>query len=109
MKCKQVRVWLSAYDSDELSTTERQMIDRHLAGCVDCSAALAAHRAVREQFALLEHLSVNTEIADETIARIRAEGVRLERPAPSGPFWLRWIGSILAAFKKLAGRRGRTH
>ena len=72
MKCRQVKALLPAFDDDELSATERDMIERHLAGCADCLAALAAYRALRGQFALLEHVSLDTDITDETISRIRA-------------------------------------
>jgi len=95
MKCKQVRVRLSAYDAGELSATESQMIERHLSGCVDCSAALGAYRGVREQFALLERISVDTDIADETVARIRAEGVRLENAGAPGTSLPRWVRRLL--------------
>ena len=42
MKCRQVKALLPAFDDDELSATERNMIEQHLAACVDCTAALAA-------------------------------------------------------------------
>ena len=79
MKCRQVRALLPAFDDDELSATERNMIEQHLAACVDCTAALAAYRALRGQFAFLEHVSVDTDIAEETISRIRALEVERKR------------------------------
>ena len=101
MKCKRVRALLSAFDSDEVSATERNMIERHLSGCADCWAALAAYRALRGQFALLEHVSVDAEIADETISRIRYQGVeRQEQPHSRQSLvrvgrWIKRISSVL--------------
>ena len=79
MKCRQIKALLPAFDNDELSATEQNMIAQHLATCVDCTAALAAYRALRGQFAFLEHISVDTDIADETISRIKALEVERNR------------------------------
>jgi anti-sigma factor RsiW len=75
MRCRQAKALLAAFDDGELSPTESTMIERHVAGCIDCWFALAAYRAVRGQLALLKLISVDTQIADETISRIRAEAI----------------------------------
>ncbi len=79
MKCKQVKALLPAFDSQELPGSEHRMIKAHLDTCVDCWAALAAYRALRSQISLLEHVSVDTDIAETTIAKI------LGQLPPKGP------------------------
>ncbi len=79
MKCKQVKALLPAFDSAELPELEHEMIETHLATCADCSTSLGIYRGLRSQICLLEYVSVDTDIAETTIAKI------LGQLPPKGP------------------------
>jgi anti-sigma factor RsiW len=45
LSCRDVADFLMAYDDGELTASERQEFDAHLAVCPDCVAYLASYRA----------------------------------------------------------------
>jgi anti-sigma factor RsiW len=47
MRCSDYEELLSAYVSDELSRTQKEFIEEHLAGCADCRETLAGYNRVR--------------------------------------------------------------
>ena len=71
MNCDQMRMLLPAFANDELSEEERQMVELHLAACVACRQALEELRDLEGRLALLHAITLDTEIADSIILRIK--------------------------------------
>ena len=84
MNCKDLKILLSAYANDELSTSELETVNAHLAGCSDCKTTLSAFQAVRQQMTSLKDITVTFDIKDAAMADIKKISVR-------SPFkgWLR--------------------
>src|SRR3972149_5077877 len=71
MNCSQMRMLLPPFANDELSDEEREMVELHLVGCAACRRALEEMRAMHGRLALLHTITVDTEIADTIILRIK--------------------------------------
>jgi anti-sigma factor RsiW len=71
MNCSQMRMLLSPFANDELSEEERQMVELHLAGCAACRRALEEIADLRGRLSLLHAITLDTEIADGIISKIR--------------------------------------
>jgi len=71
MNCSQMRMLLPSFESDELSDEEREIVGLHLATCLRCRLALESIRALHGQLSLLQTMTVDSEIADRVISRIR--------------------------------------
>ena len=84
MNCKDLKILLSAYANNELSTSELETVNAHLAGCADCKTTLTAFQEVRQQISSLQDLSVKFDIKNAVMADIKKLSVR-------SPFkgWLR--------------------
>jgi len=48
--CDDIRSRLAAYVDSELDNINRQIVDDHLAGCVDCAAIVQGYRAIQAAF-----------------------------------------------------------
>ncbi len=71
MNCYQMRMLLPSFEDDELSAEEREAVYLHLAACSLCRSALASIRTLHRQLSLLQTVSVNSEIVDSVLARIK--------------------------------------
>ena len=71
MNCNQIRILLPSFDNKELSETEQKVVYRHLTNCAGCRSALEAIRTLHERLLLLQSMTLNTEISDSIISRIR--------------------------------------
>ncbi len=71
MNCYQMKMLLPSFEDDELSEEERETVYLHLAACANCRSALESIRALHRQLSLLQTISVNSEITDSVLSRIR--------------------------------------
>ncbi len=71
MNCYQMKMLLPSFEDDELSEEERETVYLHLATCANCRSALESIRALRRQLSLLQTISVDSEITDSVLSRIR--------------------------------------
>ena len=71
MSCYQMRMLLPCFENDELSDEERETVHLHLATCPHCRLALESIRAMHGQLSLLHTISVDSEITDTVISRIK--------------------------------------
>ncbi len=71
MSCYQMRMLLPCFENDELSDEDRETVHLHLAACSRCRLALESIRAMHGQLSLLHTISVDSEITDSVISRIR--------------------------------------
>jgi len=76
--CEAMPIRLSSYLDDELSASDREQVESHLAGCPDCSGYLAELRAARGR---LEYLP-QVKPREEVIARLKARIRSIETPKP---------------------------
>jgi len=72
MNCKDLKILLSACANNELSTSELETVNAHLADCSDCKATLSTFQAVRQQISSLQDLSVKFDIKDAVMADIKS-------------------------------------
>ena len=89
MTCSEVQKRLSRDMDGELPITERARLERHMAGCANCRAALAAWHQAR---ALLQADTCDVPPAEVMRADV-LRAIRRARPeeATGGwPGWLRW-------------------
>jgi len=66
MRCIEEKI-LSSYANDELSPTDRELVDAHLAKCADCREKLAGYQGIRQR---LESLRDGVTAPDATTAII---------------------------------------
>jgi hypothetical protein len=71
MNCNQIKMLLPSFESNELSDQERIVVYLHLASCAGCRSELKAITTLHNQLALLQTTSVNTEIMDNIISRLK--------------------------------------
>ena len=74
MNHSQMQELLSAYANDELSLTQREFVEEHLATCADCQKALAKYRSMRIQLTSLSATEINPDIREATMSQIEAFG-----------------------------------
>ena len=86
MKCSDIKELLSAYANDELSRTQKEFIEEHLANCLDCRATLADYRVVRQQLTSLTEQTIPVEpnSIEDTIEKIQK--IRLPRKTLNNTF-----------------------
>lgn len=90
MNCKDLEELLSAYADDELLRTQREFVEKHLAGCADCRAILADYMTVRQQLTSLRTTPVMPDIKQGTMSKIKAMDMLKKSP-------LRWMRPALVA------------
>ncbi len=54
MKCEEVKPYLAAYLDGELPPETKKQVERHLAGCAECSAELEEMRRIRNLLSQIE-------------------------------------------------------
>jgi len=84
MNCKDLKELLSAYVDGELSRTQREFVEEHLAGCADCRAILEGYRAVNQKLTSLREVPAMPDRKGAIISKIKEEHTR----KPTQP-WLR--------------------
>lgn len=99
MECNEIREMLSAYVDDELSETQRELVETHVARCSFCEAALQSHAEMREQIGSLKETPPMRSLREAIMANVsgRSEG----SPNPFKP--VRWRQILLRpAWKPIA-------
>ena len=84
MNCKDLKELLSAYVDGELSRTQREFLEEHVAVCADCKATLEGYRAVNQKLTLLREVPAMPDRKGAIISKIKEEHTR----KPTQP-WLR--------------------
>ena len=72
MKCSEIKELLSAYANDELLLTQKESVEEHLSGCIDCRTTLADYRVIRQQLESLKTLPAMPDIRDTTMSKIKS-------------------------------------
>ncbi|MDD5702775.1 MAG: zf-HC2 domain-containing protein [Dehalococcoidales bacterium] len=73
MKCRDLKALLSAYADDELSRTQKEFIEEHLAGCADCRATLENYRDVNRKVGSLREIPAKADLRGATMSKIKGE------------------------------------
>jgi hypothetical protein len=94
MNCKDFKELLSAYADGELTLTQRDFIEEHLADCPDCMAALNSYKAVNLKIASLRETQAMPDIKNATMSKIK--GKRHVKPIR------KWLQPVPAIFITLA-------
>lgn len=88
MQCRDLKELLSAYADGELSRTQKEFVEEHLAGCADCRATLEGYRAVNQKLTTLRKTPTMSDIKGSTMSSIK--GKRMRKPIQ------RWLRPSLA-------------
>ncbi len=91
MKCRDLEELLSAYADGELSRTQREFIEEHLAGCADCRVKLAKFTSVGRRLSSLRETPETPDIRETTMSKIKASSVSPDR------LYRRWLRPVMAA------------
>jgi len=94
-ECRRIRPLVSAYFDGETTTSETQQMQRHLAGCPDCQAALNEYRQMRLQFSQLPHLAAPLELRRAVLSQVQAVRTGTVQQRGLSPFVQ--FGAIAAA------------
>ncbi len=73
MQCRDLKELLSAYADGELSRTQKEFLEEHLAGCADCQSTLGGYRAVNQKLKSLREVPEMPDKKDAIISKIKAE------------------------------------
>jgi anti-sigma factor RsiW len=92
MKCEEIRELLDAFHDGELQPTIRAAVEAHLHTCASCSAALAAHEALRNRVRSLDRAPAPERLA----AKIR-QSLMLDGNAKSTTANVRSWGAMAAS------------
>jgi predicted anti-sigma-YlaC factor YlaD len=101
MNCKDLKELLSAYVDGELSRTQREFVEEHLAVCADCKATLESYRAVNQRITSLRETPTMPDRKNGIMSKIREK--RIRKPTQQ---WLRpalAIITVIAAVAALIG------
>jgi anti-sigma factor RsiW len=99
MKCEETRELLDAFHDDELQPATLAAVETHLRTCPSCSAALAAHEAVRAKVRSLGRTSAPEQLA----AKIRKSLTESDTEAGSKVLNLRsWRAMAASHFLAIA-------
>ncbi len=90
MNCRDLEELLSAYVDGELSRTQREFIEEHLAGCADCRANLAEFEAAGRRLTSLREVPETPDIRETTMSKIKAASVSPDR------LYRRWLRPAIA-------------
>ena len=93
MNCKDLKELLSAYVDGELSRTQREFIEEHLAVCADCKATLEGYRVVNQKLTSLREVPAMPDRKGAIMSRIKDMSNRPGR---------RWLRPALAAIPIVA-------
>jgi hypothetical protein len=95
MKCRDMKVKLSAYANSELSQIETDMVEQHLTGCQECRATLDAYRTIRQKVSALQNGPTKSEIKEAVMAKIREKGTGEKKR-------VKWLKPALVAIPVVA-------
>jgi hypothetical protein len=76
MRCSDIEELLSAYANGELSRTQRDFVEQHIADCTDCRQKLEDYINVRRQLVFLSEMPVLQDIKATTMSKIREVNIR---------------------------------
>jgi len=91
MNCRDLEELLSAYADGELSRTQWEFIEEHLAGCADCRATLAEFKTVGRQLASLRETPTSPDISKSTLSKIKTTKALPDKS------YRRWLRPVTAA------------
>ncbi len=101
MNCHEAREWLPHYLNDELSASERELLQVHVAGCEACFAEMQMVGTLQRQ--IRAGLHVSTEHAEPSShawaklhARIQSPRTPQPKQQPRPAFFLQAIGAVFA-------------
>ncbi len=86
MRCAELEELLSAYANSELSRTQKEFIEEHIANCADCREELESYTNVRRQIVSLRDTGGLQDIKEATMSAIKgwdAGKRRLKRLRPA--------------------------
>jgi hypothetical protein len=89
MKCSEIEELLSAYANDELSRTQRDFVEEHIADCTYCRQKLEDFINVRRQLVSFKEISILQDIKATTMSEIKEINTR-------GNVW-KWLRPALVA------------
>jgi hypothetical protein len=89
MRCFDIEELLSAYANDELSRTQREFVETHIADCPDCRMKLEDFIDVRRNLASLREMPVLQDIKSMTMSKIQEVDIRKNSR--------KWLRAALAA------------
>ncbi len=93
MNCKDLKELLSAYVDDELSRTQREFVEEHLAVCADCKVTLEGYRAVNQKLISLREVPAMPDRKGAIMSKIKDMSNRPVR---------RWLRPALVAIPIVA-------
>jgi len=94
MKCRDLKELLSAYADGELSRTQREFVEEHLAGCVDCRATLDSYRMVNQKITSLNETAAFPDLKYAIMSTIKTENNKKQ--------FQKWLRPVLATIAILA-------
>ena len=97
MKCEETRELLDAFHDGELQPATRAAVETHLRSCPSCSAALAAHEAVRAKVRALGRTPAPEQLAAKIRKSLTASDAEARSKASSAPSWRAMAASHLLA------------
>lgn len=72
MNCRDLQELLVAYSNGEIQKTQKEFIEEHLNGCLECRAALAEYTKTREQLLMLRQIPEVTRLKKATMSAINS-------------------------------------
>lgn len=77
MKCSDIEAMLSAYANNEISETQKEMVEQHLVFCTECRSRLDEYIEVRQQLRLLKDTPGLESVSSSILSKIRRGGTNL--------------------------------
>ncbi len=103
MTCEQLEERISDWLDHDVDPATRTMMERHVAGCVQCTALVADLASIRREAASLPELVPSRDLWPEIEARIQAPVISLDQPRAartasgrSGSRRAWWLGAAAA-------------
>jgi Putative zinc-finger len=108
MQCKDMDELISAYSDGELSYTQKQFVEEHMAGCPDCRDTLAKYSKIRQDIWNLRQTPAMKDLKSRILAKARARNTtrRMKNWLPPAAVRISTVGIVLAAI--LIGFFGRS-
>ncbi len=94
MRCAELEELLSAYANSELSRTQKEFVEEHIANCADCREELESYTNVRRQIVSLRDTGGLQDIKEATMSAIKGWD--------AGKRSLKWLRPALAAVPVVA-------
>ncbi|MCR4406868.1 MAG: zf-HC2 domain-containing protein [Anaerolineae bacterium] len=105
MKCREVNELLIAYLDNEVTPSERALIQAHLAGCDACQEELAALSALQSRVSqFLQVRAAQAAPSPQAWSRLQTRLAREARPSPSWlPTWLQRLAPGVGHINQIFG------